>query len=84
MIITIAQYYFDLIKIEFYTVNNNYLYIQQMETKFIEFCENGNLDNIKQLINSHEINIHAKNEEGFRWACENGQGKERRSLSFAY
>ena len=43
-----------------------------METKFIEFCKNGDLDSIKQLINSHEINIHAKDEEGFRWACENG------------
>jgi hypothetical protein len=61
-----AQYYFNLIKIEFYTVNNNYLYIKQyIETKFIEFCKNGNLDNVKQLINSHVINIHANNEAGF-------------------
>jgi ankyrin repeat protein len=43
-----------------------------METKFIQFCENGDLDNIKQLINSHKINIHANNEAGFRLACENG------------
>ena len=55
-----------------------------MKTKFIKFCENGNLDSIKQLINSHEINIHTNNEYGFRWACYYGQGKERRSLSFAY
>ena len=44
-----------------------------METKFIEFCKNGGLDNIKQLINSHEINIHANYEAGFRWACNNGR-----------
>ena len=43
-----------------------------METKFIRFCENGDLDSIKQLINSHEINIHADDEEGFMWACYNG------------
>jgi hypothetical protein len=36
-----------------------------METKFIEFCKNGNLDSIKQLINSHKINIHADDEIGF-------------------
>jgi hypothetical protein len=27
---------------------------------------------IKQLINSHEINIHTENEKGFRMACNNG------------
>ena len=43
-----------------------------METKFIEFCNNGDLDSIKQLINLHEINIHANCELGFRWACYYG------------
>ena len=43
-----------------------------MKTKFIKFCRYGNLDNIKQLINSNVINIHADNEDGFIWACENG------------
>ena len=74
MIIIIAQYYFNLTKIEFYTVNNDYLYIKQhMEIQFREFCKNGNLDNIKQLINSHKINIHSYDEYGFRWACFYGR-----------
>ena len=44
-----------------------------MDEQFIRDCKNGNLDGIKRIIEIHNINIHAINECGFRWACDNGQ-----------
>jgi hypothetical protein len=54
-----------------------------MDDTFIGFCKIGNLNGIKNLINLHKIrqnrnliyakiNIHADDEEGFRWACSDG------------
>ena len=39
---------------------------------FIRHCVNGDLDGINELIKTHNINIHADNEYGFRQACQNG------------
>ena len=43
-----------------------------MEQQFTRCCGTGDLDGIKNIIKTHKINIHANNEEGFVWACNNG------------
>ena len=48
-------------------LNPNYAY-----NEFIKCCENGNLDKIKIIVNNCIIDIHAKNELGFLYACTNG------------
>ena len=46
------------------------------ELQFIEFCKNGNLSEAqKTYLNNPYIDISAKNEYAFRWACENGHLK---------
>ena len=43
--------------------------------KFIEYCTDGNLIKAKKYYEENQnIDIHAKNEEAFRWSCYNGCG----------
>ena len=43
------------------------------ETRFIELCKNGKLDEAKQLLEANPtINISSHSELAFRNACENG------------
>ena len=43
-----------------------------MEEQFLRLCKIGNLDDIKKLIETQYVNIYANDEDGFRWACDNG------------
>ena len=43
------------------------------QTQFNEACKTGNLTTITDLLNNFNIDVHANNEEGFRWACERGR-----------
>jgi hypothetical protein len=40
--------------------------------QFIEACKGGQLKEAKQLVNDHEVDVHANNELAFREACEYG------------
>ena len=40
------------------------------QKQFYKACENG--DNIMYLLNSYDIDVHADNEKGFRFACWKG------------
>ena len=42
------------------------------QQQFYEACKNGNLTTVQYLLNNYNIDVRAKNEEGFRWACQNG------------
>ena len=42
------------------------------QKQFYEACENGNLTDITYLLNTYDIDVHADNEKGFRWACRHG------------
>ena len=39
-------------------------------TKFSDACFDGNIDIVKSLLNSTDLDIHADNEDAFRWACK--------------
>ena len=44
-----------------------------LQSKFITACKNGDLNMVKYLLeNNFNIDVHAKDESGFRAACENG------------
>ena len=42
------------------------------QKQFINACRNGNLTDITCLLQTYNINVHADNECGFRWACRYG------------
>ena len=44
-----------------------------VQKQFINYCENGEFDEIKYILNMNNINIHAYNELGFRTACIYGR-----------
>ena len=46
--------------------------LPELEKSFHNACVDGNLNQIKKLINSKKINIHCNNDAGFLLACSNG------------
>ena len=46
---------------------------EELNKQFINACRNDDLDIVQYLLTSLELtehaNIHAKDDEGFRWAC---------------
>ena len=42
------------------------------QKQFYEACKNGILTQIMYLLNTYNIDVHAYNEDGFRWACYYG------------
>jgi hypothetical protein len=39
--------------------------------RFTEACKSGQLEEAKQLVQDHQVDVHANNELAFRYACEN-------------
>lgn len=67
-------------KLEQICASNNEYYIRMLCSQnfpeidyilaFIEMCKIGNLNSAKLLLKYKKINIHAFNNEAFRWACK--------------
>ena len=47
--------------------------LKNLKMSFIEACKEGDIKNAKEIFEENkEIDIHAQDEEAFRWACYKG------------
>ncbi len=40
--------------------------------QFLEACKSGRIEQAKQLVTEHQVDVHGNDEDAFKWACRNG------------